>query len=292
MAGEITRILSDLHYGDPASRVRSLDALGPLFAGADRIVFNGDTLETRPSPISSQTDEIRREFLEFAHREVPRCTLVTGNHDADLSDIHCLDLLGGIVFVTHGEVLFEELVPWSRELPQIRRLFREQLAALAPARREDPGERLAACKRACAQLRLPHDPHPRGFRQRVLLTARIFWPPQCTLAMIRAWRELPDRAAAFAREFRPGSRFVLVGHTHRPGVWVRPGSIVINTGSFRPPFGCYAVDVSAEWIVVRRVRHGEGRFALGGVVASFALAPTDENSGAVSAILPKLAPTR
>lgn len=292
MTGEITRILSDLHYGDPASRVRSLDALGPLFAGADRIVFNGDTLETRPSPISSQTDEIRREFLEFAHREVPRCTLVTGNHDADLSDIHCLDLLGGIVFVTHGEVLFEELVPWSRELPQIRRLFREQLAALAPARREDLGERLVACKRACAQLRLPHDPHPRGFRQRVLLTARIFWPPQCTLAMIRAWRELPDRAAAFAREFRPGSRFVLVGHTHRPGVWVRPGSIVINTGSFRPPFGCYAVDVSAEWIVVRRVRHREGRFALGRVVASFALAPTDENSGAVSAILPKLAPTR
>jgi predicted phosphodiesterase len=292
VAAEITRILSDLHYGDPASRVRSLAALGPLFAGADRIVFNGDTVETRPSPISSQTDEVRREFLEFARHEVPRCTLVTGNHDADLSDTHCLDLLGGIVFVTHGEVLFDELVPWSRELPQIRRLFREQLDALTPAQRENPGERLAAGKRACAQVQLPHDPHPRDLWQRVLLTARIFWPPQCTLAMIRAWHELPDRAAVFAREFRPGSRFVVVGHTHRPGVWVRPGSVVINTGSFRPPFGCYAVDVSPEWVVVRQVRHQQGSFSLGRVVASFALAPTDENSGAVSAILPKLAPTR
>lgn len=292
MAAEITRILSDLHYGDPASRVRSLDALGPLFDGADRIVFNGDTLETRPSPISSQTDETRREFLEFARHKVPRCTLITGNHDADLSDTHSLDLLGGIVLVTHGDVLFDELVPWSRELPQIRQLFREQLALLTPAQREDPGERLAACKRACGKVRLPHDPHGRGLWQRVLLTARIFWPPQYPLAMIRAWRELPDRAAAFAREFRPGSRFVLVGHTHRPGVWLRPGSVVINTGSFRPPFGCYAVDVSPEWVVVRRVRHRQGNFALGRVVASFALAPTDENSGAVSTILPTLAPTR
>jgi hypothetical protein len=188
--------------------------------------------------------------------------------------------------------LFDELVPWSRELPQISRLFREQLAAMAPAQREDPGERLAACKRACAKLRLHHDPHPRSLLQRVLLTTRIFWPPQCTLAMIRAWHELPDRAAAFAREFRPGSRFVVVGHTHRPGVWKRSGSVVINTGSFRPPFGCYAVDVSPEWVVVRQVRHNRGSFAFGRVVASFALAPTNENSGAVSTILPKLAPTR
>jgi predicted phosphodiesterase len=292
VAAEITRILSDLHYGDPASRVRSLAALGPLFAGADRIVFNGDTLETRASPISSQTDELRREFLEFARHEVPRCTLVTGNHDADVSDTHSLDLLGGLVFVTHGEVLFDELVPWSRELPQIRRLFREELAALAPAQRDDPAERLAACKRACAKLRLPHNPHPRGLWQRVLLTARIFWPPQCTLAMIRAWHELPGRAATFASQYRPGSRFVVVGHTHRPGVWMRPGMVVINTGSFRPPFGCYAVDVSPEWVVVRRVRHHQGSFALGRVVASFALAPTDENSAAVSAGLPNLAPIR
>jgi diadenosine tetraphosphatase ApaH/serine/threonine PP2A family protein phosphatase len=110
--------------------------------------------------------------------------------------------------------------------------------------------------------------------------------------MIRAWHELPGRAATFASQYRPGSRFVVVGHTHRPGVWMRPGMVVINTGSFRPPFGCYAVDVSPEWVVVRRVRHHQGSFALGRVVASFALAPTDENSAAVSAGLPNLAPIR
>jgi predicted phosphodiesterase len=292
VALEITRVLSDLHYGDPGSRVRSLDSLGPLFAGADRIVFNGDTLETRASPISTETAEIRAEFLEFARRSVPRCTIVTGNHDADLSDTHFLDLLGGIVFVLHGENLFEELVPWSHELPEIRRLFREQLEALSAAEQGDPWARLLAGKRACAKLVLSHNPHATGARERAALMTRIIWPPRCPLAMMRAWHELPSRASEFVRQHRPKSRFVLVGHTHLPGVWLRSAAVVINTGSFRPPFGCYAVDVSAESVIVRRVVKQGGSFALGRVVASFALAPTDEGSGEVPAILPKLAPTQ
>jgi len=290
VVAEVTRILSDLHYGDPASRVRSLAALEPLFAGADRIVFNGDSVETRRSPISSQTNEIRKEFLEFTRTAVPGCTVLTGNHDPNLSTLHHLELFGGLVFITHGEVLFDDLVPWSRELPQIREFFRLELAALPTAAREVPVERLAACKRACARLELSEDPHPRHPWGRLQRTLRIFWPPHCTLAMIKAWRQLPNKAAAFARQCRPGVRFVLVGHTHRPGVWIRSDVVVINTGSFRPPFGCYAVDVSVEEIVVRQVLHAGGCFALGRVVAAFALAPTGDGLPDPAAIVPNLAP--
>jgi predicted phosphodiesterase len=290
VAAEVTRVLSDLHYGDPASRVRSLDALRPLFAGADRVVFNGDSVETRRSPISEQTNRIREEFLDFARNAVPGCTVITGNHDPDLSAVHHLELLGSIVFITHGEVLFEDLVPWSRELPQTREFFQQELAALPADLRESPGERLAAGKRACARLELTVDPHPRhpwGRFHRTLLT---FWPPHRVLAMLKAWRQLPDRAATFARQFRPGVRFVLIGHTHRPGVWIRSDLVVINTGSFRPPFGCYAVDVSALQIVVRQVRYSGGSFTLGRVVAAFALAPTGGGSTDPSGLLPVLAP--
>jgi predicted phosphodiesterase len=287
---EVTRILSDLHFGDPASRVRSLAALCPLFAGADRIVFNGDSLETRRSPISHKTDAFRQEFIEFTQTEVPRCIVVTGNHDPDVSTIHHIELLGGLVFVTHGEVLFDDLVPWSRELSQIRDLFRQELAALPSSQRDAPGERLAASKRACARLELADDPHPRHPWGRVLRTARIFWPPRRSWAMFTAWRQLPDRAAAFAREYRPGARFIAVGHTHRPGVWIRPDLVVINTGSFQPPFGCYAVDVSIEQIVVRQVRHSGGSFDLGRVVAAFALAPTRDGLPDSPAIMPNMAP--
>jgi predicted phosphodiesterase len=290
VVSEVTRILSDLHYGDPASRVRSLASLCPLFAGADRIVFNGDSLETRRSPIADESDARRREFVEFTRSTVPNCTVVAGNHDPDVSSIHHLSLLGGIVFITHGEVLYDDLVPWSRELPQIRELYRQELGALSALQRGAPDERLAAAKRACARMVLMEDPHPRDTWGRFLRTARIFWPPRRSWAMFRAWSELPDRAAAFAREYRPGVRFVVVGHTHWPGVWIRSDAVVINTGSFQPPFGCYATDVSPEQIVVRQVRYSGGEFNLGRVVAAFALASTGDGLPDSSAIVPKLAP--
>lgn len=286
----ITRIISDLHYGDPASRVRSLAGLQPLFAGADRVVFNGDSIETRERPASEEADNVRQEFTEFLRSSVPGGTAITGNHDPDISTIHHLELLGGVVLVTHGEVLFENLVPWSHELPEIREFYRQELAALPVAAREAPGDRLAACKRACARFELSENPNPRHPWGRLRRVFRIFWPPRCTFAMMKAWRELPERAAAFALQFRPGTRFVVVGHTHWPGVWIRSNTVIINTGSFRPPFGCYAVDASPEQIVVRRVRSSDGRFALGRVVAVFALAPTGDALPDSGSMMPDLAP--
>jgi predicted phosphodiesterase len=291
VAFEVIRILSDLHYGDRASRVRSLPALRPLFPGADRVVFNGDSLETRAGPLGADTARRRQHFLDFIQRAVPRGVLLTGNHDADISDRHHLDLLGGLVFVTHGEILFEDLVPWGREQPRIGELYRQQLAALLPAERERLEARLSACKRACAQLEPFHDPQPRSPWRRTLQTARRFWPPRRTIAMIRAWHELPDRVASVVRCYRPRARFVVVGHTHLPGVWVRQQLVVINTGSFCPPFGAYAADVSVERIVVRRVRSHRGRFYLGRVVAAFALAPGEDSTRDASAVVGGLVPT-
>ena len=285
MASEVIRILSDLHYGDRASRVRTLAALRPLFAGADRVVFNGDSLETRAGPADRRTPERRREFLDFVRREVPRGVVLTGNHDADLSGLHSLDLLHGLVFVTHGEILFDDLVPWSNEQPEIGIRYRRELAALAPAERENLESRLQAGKRACAQLRPFHEPLPLGPWRRTLHTVRKFWPPRRTLAMFRAWRELPDLVAGVARRHRPRARFVVVGHTHLPGVWTRQGVVVINTGSFCPPLGAYAVDVSAEQIVVRRVRRRQSRFHLGRVVAAFALAADDDGAADLAGAL-------
>ena len=277
MVAETTRILSDLHYGHPSSRVQRLEALRPLFAGADRVVFNGDSLETRSGPASERSAEYRERFLEFVLREAPRCTLLTGNHDADLSDHHYLDLVGGLMLVTHGEVFFDDLVPWSPDQPQIRDLYRQELAALPADVRDRPEERLAAGKRACARMKLGRDPHTRNLWQRGLRTAHFVGAPRRTWAMFRAWSEMPNRAAAFARRFRPHARFVVVGHTHRPGIWFPGNLIVINTGSFCPPFGGYLVDVSLTAVVARRVARDRDVFRPGRVVAAFALAPDEDN---------------
>ena len=46
----------------------------------------------------------REAFLEFIAPYRERLTLLTGNHDPDISPHHHLELAGGRVLVTHGDV--------------------------------------------------------------------------------------------------------------------------------------------------------------------------------------------
>jgi len=107
MAGPVTRIISDVHYGDHASRVDRLEQLRPLLDGVTHLVMNGDTLDTRSSRFPAHTDECTAAVNAFFPREVASTTFLTGNHDGDFSPIHHLDLAGGKIFVTHGDIFFD-----------------------------------------------------------------------------------------------------------------------------------------------------------------------------------------
>ena len=117
MPGETIRILSDLHYGEHASRVRSLAQLRPLLDGATRLVVNGDTLDTRPGPDPDRTDRTKEEVRAFFDEVGAPVTFLTGNHDPDFSPNALADLAEGRVLVTHGDILFSDIVPWGRAPP-------------------------------------------------------------------------------------------------------------------------------------------------------------------------------
>jgi len=53
------RIVSDVHFAERASRVRSLGELRPLTEGVSLLVFNGDMMDTRPGPDDRRTARIR-----------------------------------------------------------------------------------------------------------------------------------------------------------------------------------------------------------------------------------------
>jgi metallophosphoesterase superfamily enzyme len=91
--------------------VRSLGQLRPLLEGASSLVLNGDTLDTRPGKNPPRTAQMRREVLEYFGSVGTPVTLLTGNHDPDLSGQHALEFAGGRVLVTHGDVLFDDIVP-------------------------------------------------------------------------------------------------------------------------------------------------------------------------------------
>jgi predicted phosphodiesterase len=269
----LTRIFSDVHFGDRASRVRELGQLRPLLDGVTHLVLNGDTLDTRPGGDPAETAELGRAVRSFFAGQVPAVTFVTGNHDADFSPHHHVDLADGAVFATHGDILFDNLVPWSRDARVAGQRIAVELTRLADAERADLDRRLAAFRRVAHSIPQRHQAEKNPLRYAVRFLADTVWPPHRVILIARAWQLLPPRTFELVRRHRPQARFVLTGHIHRPGVWTSPRGVVsINTGSFVPPLGGYAVDLTPAALAVRRVELRRGEFHPGERVAEFPLA--------------------
>ena len=272
MTAPLFRILSDIHYGDHASLVRSPEALQPLFEGVGTVIFNGDTFETRAGPHVAELRAGREAFLAFCRDQPVPVRFVTGNHDPLFSPHHYLDLADGQVFVTHGDILFDSIAPWDRNVREVSRLYQAELARLPARLRHDFDALLGACKAASNALPAHPEPFLRGAIGRALCLAARTCPPWRIFHMMRAWHELPARVADLTRRHRPAARFTIVGHTHLPGVWKRNGVTVINTGSYLPPLGRQIVDLERDAVVVRSVICRNGRFYPGTVRTRRALA--------------------
>lgn len=272
VAVQLIRIFSDVHFGDRASKVRRLAQLRPLFDGVDEVVLNGDTLDTRPGPRPEHTAACRAEVLAFAAAHAPATTFLTGNHDPDLSAQHLADLAHGAVTVTHGDIVFDNMVPWGRDAAHIAHEIASALAALPAAERSKLEQRFAVWRRVALSIPQRHQSEPNPLKYALHFALDTVWPPLRILRVLRAWRTYSPRSAEFARAHRPAARFVLVGHTHRPGVWQDPrGTVVINTGSFCPPLGGLAVDLTEGRLAVRRIEFRAGEFRPGETVAEFSI---------------------
>jgi predicted phosphodiesterase len=268
----LTRIVSDVHFGDRGSRVRSLDQLRPLLDGTHSLVFNGDTLDTRPGKNPGRTAQMRADVLGYFGAAGRPVTFLTGNHDPDLSGEHSLEFGGGKLLVTHGDVLFEDIVPWSRDADVIRKKIIAALASIPDGEARSFEGRMSAFRSVAATVSQLHQSETNPFKYAIRLAGDTVWPPDRALKIFKAWREAPGRAAELAGRHRPKARFIAIGHTHKPGVWkTRSGVVVVNTGSFCRPFGPMAADITADRIRVRRVESRRGEFRAGAEVASFPL---------------------
>jgi predicted phosphodiesterase len=273
---ELTRIFSDMHYGDRLSRVDRLAQIRPLLDGVTDLVLNGDTVDTRAGPNPQHTAACRAHVQAFVRDNAGLpITFLTGNHDPDFSAHHLLERAGGRVLVTHGDILFDNIVPWGRDARTMAQRIAAAYRDAAPADRDTLDTRFAIWRRVAASIPQRHQSERDALKYAVHLAADTVWPPWRFLRVIHAWRSAPALAAGFARRHHPRAQFTLIGHTHRPGVHRMPdGAVVINTGSFCPPLGGYAVDLSPGQLAVRRIDFVRGEFRAGENVATFPLAGT------------------
>jgi predicted phosphodiesterase len=252
--------------------VSALSQLRPLLDGADAFVFNGDTLDTRPSRNNERTARMRSEVLDYFGSFGIPVTFLTGNHDPNISRHHSLELDGGRVLVTHGDLLFDTIVPWSSEAKVMKQRVAEALAALPAGRGSELEGQLEAFRSAAGSVSQRHQEEPNPVRYALRLASDTVWPPHRAFSMFKAWRDAPGKAAALARRHRPGAQCIVIGHTHRPGVWRAPSGVaVVNNGSFCRPFGGLVTEVRPGNVRVRRVECRRGDFHPGHTVATIPL---------------------
>jgi predicted phosphodiesterase len=269
MPAKSTRIFSDVHFGDRASSVLAARQLRGLTEGVDSILLNGDTLDTRAGPNPERTAEKRAEILDFLSGTGAEVTYVTGNHDPDISACHAREFAGGEVLVTHGDIVFDDIVPWGRDARMIRRRLQE-VWPQAPGATLD--EQLAAWRRVASEIPQRHQSERNALKYAFLFTLDTVWPPWRFLRILQAWRVQPILMAALVRKHRPSARFAIVGHTHYPGWRTEAGVTVINTGSFCGPLGGLTVDLEPGRITVRKIRRVRGEYRLGEKLREFVLA--------------------
>lgn len=254
-------VLSDLHLGHPASFLTEPRALLPLLGGSKTVVFNGDTCELVNRRRRARGIDLLGRLAETCLERGARPVFLTGNHDPEISSAHYLDLLAGSVFVTHGDVLHPTLAPWAHYVGLLRTERRRLVREHGEPETLDDSCRLA--KRMAQAPALLHETRRLGAGARLDLIGRFALQPWRIGRAVHYWANAVRYGRSLRDRFRPAAHCMLVGHSHRAGVWQRRGFTLVDTGSFLPFSRPLAVLVDERATVVRRVVRSAGVYRLG-----------------------------
>lgn len=234
-------------------------ALRPLWQGFERVVFNGDTAELQMPRVKAAAEREVAALRAMAAADGVRLTLVCGNHDAHISDTQHLTLMDGRVLVMHGHALHPGIAPWTRAAGPMSRMTHEGLAKTPGALADCLDHRLSLARRVAFDgFGLDPTTHTeRGIRPWDVITK-----PMDALRVFSFWRSVPRLAAEFMERYTPETQAVVMGHSHRQGVWRRGGRTVMNTGSFDFPGRPRAVIAEGHTLTMHDVRFAGGVCAL------------------------------
>ena len=263
------RFLSDLHLGHDMCTLRRAGDLWPLIDGAGTLVLNGDTTEDHAPGFHQKSQDMLGELAALCTRAGAEIVCVNGNHDPDVWPHDWLDLAGGKLFVTHGHVLLRLISPWSRKIVMCRHDLERIYQDYSAVQLKEMTIRFEIARR-CSLAMPPSETRQRSrsLPARVALFLREIWPPTRPWEVLKVWARLPHLANAFAQEFRPESKVVLFGHTHRAATWRRGGRLLVNTGGFVTFARPLIAELNGGRFSVHRVEERNGERRQGALLAS------------------------
>lgn len=256
-------VLSDLHIGHQASRIRTIRPLASLMAKGRTLIFNGDTFELRSPADRQNSDPWVTGLQSLLDDTGTRGIFIGGNHDPIIGEINHLECEETGTLITHGDALFENVAPWSMNAGRYANAHQRELAGLNPEEKNDLTASLAALRRATRSYDVSHVPVRPGLVGTAVHFFETVWPPWRPLRILQSWAEIPARAERFIQTWRPGSRTLLIGHSHLGGVWKRNGLTIINTGTSMVGFRPRAVRISQGKLTLHHLNLEKGEFQLG-----------------------------
>jgi len=259
---EPVRIISDLHLAHPGSTVSAIQELRPLLEGAGTVLFNGDTFELRKKALLQKARDYRMQLEQLCDELGVEPVFLTGNHDPEVSGTHYLDLCRGKVFLTHGDILYEDVSPWSKLIGEMRELLERIRCEYPLDYLDDLDLSLEVAKRIALETRArPAISDGRMRKLRTLLAEA--WPPHRPVMILKTWLRSHYLGHSVRNRFRPGADFIIYGHTHRALIHKQEDKYVINTGAFMPLSRAMLVEISAGTVSVNDVCRRSGQFCVG-----------------------------
>ena len=258
-------ILSDLHFGRAGPEFTPVSLRG-LWRAGDHLIINGDCAELHDP---RYWDVARRQVLELedlCEADGVTLTLLAGNHDPSISPLRHLFLAGGEVLVTHGDVIHPAIAPWCHTAPLIRSAFREAMSTLPVESHATLQSRLWASQHA-ATVKWERVRDQIGW----ISPSRLLLRPWAFVQILIYWATFPREVRKFVADYAPESKIVVLGHTHRQGVWIKNGVTVINTGAYGFPAKPRAVLIEGREMSVLPLRRSSAGYVFGKPIARFPL---------------------
>ena len=203
---------------------------------------------------------------EFCRRQGVELEVQRGNHDPDREGPAFRMLDQGQILVTHGDACFRFGSPWSPWARKLEgRLLKAEEEFLAEGHPDTMESRLELARR-WAWVFHPRPRHFDGFAGQLETLWTAAWPPRSPITILRLWAQGPRIVSDWLDRHAPEARMVVMGHTHRAGIWRRGRHWIINTGAFHPFGTPRLVDWEPGRVVVRRIARRGGSFRPGRVV--------------------------
>ncbi len=235
----------------------------PLFDGAGRIWFNGDTVETCSDVLREESLGMLGDLRDRLVQDGRDPVLLPGNHDPDREGPSWMTLEDGEILVTHGDMCFRYGSPWS---PWVQRI-KERLHTVEVTRGGWENARTLEQRAALARdYAFAFQPRPRrytGLAGKLETLLHAAWPPSTPLTILKIWTQGPEMVARWMEEFAPAAKVLIMGHTHRAGCWFRRGKWIINTGAFHPMTAPHVVEHSPGKLELRRFVMKAGEWRMG-----------------------------